>query len=435
MKINSLLLCINLLFLSHLIKAQNFTQSETVVDGTTAEKWREDLRYLAVKMPEIHPNLFHHISRAKFKVSVQALERRIPSLTREQIIIELQRIVAMIGEGHTQMGLAWDGEIGFRQYPLRLYLYSDGLYVRAASPEYSDAVGMKVVRIGKLSAAKTIKTVRPLAQHDNEMTIKDVLPNQLVIPEVLHGMGIIESEEHALFVLEDANGKQSTIDLTPVARNANIKWIRANAKSANLLPLYLKNRSDIYWFEYLQDSQTVYVQFNAVQDKENETIAAFFEKVFSFVQANPVKRFVLDIRSNNGGDNTLIKPIIQGIIKCDKINRKGRFFTIIGRLTFSAAQNLANALEKDTNTLFVGEATGGKPNHYGDATNLVLPNSKITVRVSTVYWQDMKPSDTRPWIMPQIKTELSSTDFRMNSDPAMQAILSYVPSKLVIKQF
>ncbi len=398
-----------------------------VSQAQTAEQWRADLHFLAEQMPKVHPNLFHYINRAEFDSAVKKLNARIPKLNREQIIVEMQRIVVMVGEGegHTQIGLTWDNKIGFRQYPLRLYLYSDGLFVRAASTEFADAVGKKVVKIGKFSAPDVMKIVRPLAQHDNEMTVKDVLPNQIVIPEVLYALGIIENQEQAKFTLADETGKQSTIDLKPIARNAEIKWIRANEKSSNPLPLYLKNRTENFWFEYLKDLQTVYVQFNAVQDKENETIAEFFQKVVDFVKSNSVNRLVLDIRLNNGGDNTLIKPIIQGIINSDKINRKGRFFTIIGRLTFSAAQNLANALEKETNTLFVGEPTGGKPNHYGDATNLVLPNSKITVRVSTIYWQDMPLTDIRQWIAPQIKAALSSNDYQNNRDPALEAILSY----------
>ena len=45
---------------------------------------------------------------------------------------------------------------------------------------------------------------------------------------------------------------------------------------------------------------------------------------------------------------------------------EGKFVVIIGRRTFSAAQNLATRLDLKTNAVFVGEATGSKPNHYGE---------------------------------------------------------------------
>jgi hypothetical protein len=434
LKISGLLLILLLVAFSDTSSAQYSRSSKTEADQVTADKWRQDLRYFAEELPKRHKNLFHTMTREQFESAVKNLNERIPSLDRNQIIVEMAQIVAMIGDGHSQMGLTWDPKIGFKQYPLRLYLYSDGLFVRAATPQYAGAIGARVVKIGKLSADEAMKVAEKIIQRDNEMTARDVLPSRLVIPEVLQVLGIIDDMEHAQFVTEDANGKRSTVELAPMERGAEVKWVRANEGAQAPLPLYLKDPSNNFWFEYLKDSRSIYVQFNSVQDKENETIAGFFKHVFEFVQANPVERFILDIRLNNGGDNTLIKPLIQGLIKCDKINQRGRLFTIIGRLTFSAAQNLANRLERDTNTLFVGEPTGGSPNHYGDAVNVVLPNSGITVRVSTLWWQDMDPRDTRPWIAPQIPTELSAEDYRTNNDPALKAILSHSSDAITTKK-
>jgi len=73
------------------------------------------------------------------------------------------------------------------------------------------------------------------------------------------------------------------------------------------------------------------------------------------VEKNDVEKLVLDVRMNGGGNNQLIKPIITGIIQLKKINKKGKFFCIIGRRTFSACQNLVNELERYTEVIFVGE--------------------------------------------------------------------------------
>ncbi len=84
--------------------------------------------------------------------------------------------------------------------------------------------------------------------------------------------------------------------------------------------------------------------------------------------------------------------------------------------------NLANQLERFTNVTFVGEPTGGKPNSYGDNTPIEAPNSKLKVFVSTLWWQDQDPRDTRPWIAPQIATDMSSLDYIQGRDPALEAI-------------
>jgi tetratricopeptide (TPR) repeat protein len=64
---------------------------------------------------------------------------------------------------------------------------------------------------------------------------------------------------------------------------------------------------------------------------------------------------------------------------------------------------------------------------YGDSRKITLPNSRVTVRASVYYWQDWNPWDTRMWVAPHLTAELTAEDYRMNVDPALKAILNYVP--------
>ena len=65
-------------------------------DSTRVASWREDLAYRAREMARQHKNLYHTISRAQFDSAVAALDRRIPSLQRHQIIVEMAKIVALV---------------------------------------------------------------------------------------------------------------------------------------------------------------------------------------------------------------------------------------------------------------------------------------------------------------------------------------------------
>jgi tetratricopeptide (TPR) repeat protein len=102
-------------------------------------------------------------------------------------------------------------------------------------------------------------------------------------------------------------------------------------------------------------------------------------------------------------------------------------FVLIGRRTFSAAQFLATQLEDWTEAVFVGEPTASRGNGYGDSHRIVLPQSGITVRVSTLYGQLSDPRDTRPWTPPEVATELTFDDYRHNRDPALAAALAWTP--------
>src|SRR5829696_8045747 len=104
-----------------------------------SQAWREDLDFLANELPKRHVHLFHTMTQAQFEQAMQALRERIPALARHQVIVELARMVALIGDGHSRLDLADGPQVAFRRYPLRLYLYSDGMFVLAA--EDAQAVG------------------------------------------------------------------------------------------------------------------------------------------------------------------------------------------------------------------------------------------------------------------------------------------------------
>jgi hypothetical protein len=390
--------------------------------------WREDLRHLAEELPKRHRNLFHTISCAQFEQAVASLNSRIPALARHQVIVELARLVALIGDGHSRLDLAGGPNTGFRRYPLRLYLYSDGLFVQAAGSEHAGVAGQRVVAIGDTPIAEAYARVRELIARDNEVWVQHVAPGLLAIPEVLHSLGVIRDIERATLTIATRSGEHATIELCPSAPDAAAAWIDAADESDAPVPLWLRAPENKHWFTHLRDTNTLYVQYNSVRDKPEETIAEFFDKVFTFAEARQVDRFVLDIRRNGGGNGYLNQPIIHGLIKCDRINQPGKLFTIIGRATFSAAMMLTDDLEKHTRTLFVGEPTGASPNMYGDAEKIVLPNSGLEIWASALHWVYSEPRDGRPWIAPNIPAALSSEDYRARRDPAMEAILRHTPS-------
>jgi hypothetical protein len=57
---------------------------------------------------------------------------------------------------------------------------------------------------------------------------------------------------------------------------------------------------------------------------------------------------VIDLSSNQGGDGRLNSPLVQTVMRNNKVNQTGKLFVIIGRLTFSAAMDLSIQLERET---------------------------------------------------------------------------------------
>ncbi|HVE57351.1 MAG TPA: tetratricopeptide repeat protein [Pyrinomonadaceae bacterium] len=398
------------------------------VPQLTAAEWQADLVFLAETMPKQHPNLFRRMKREDFDAAVKQFHDQIPSLSEDEINVGFMKIVAMVKDGHTSVFPRNFFSRGI--YPLRFYLYKDGLFVQKAAPEYAEAVGGRVVRIGNYSAEDALKMAGQAVFADNEMGIRENAPVLLSVPEILAGLKINDDKQNLKVVVQTGNAEK-TFQVKPALNLRELlqppaNWIDSANSSKNQTPLYLKDARNIYWFEYLKEQKTLYVQENAVQNKQDEPLGAFYKRVFDFIAANPVEKFVLDLRNNDGGNNGLNRQVVIGLIK-SKLDERGKLFVITGRRTFSAAQNLVSDLENYTNAIFVGEPTAGHPNHYGDARPVVLPNSKLEVHVSSVYWQDVDPRDTRSWTAPEIAVELTSEDYRSGRDPALQAIFEYVP--------
>ena len=99
-------------------------------------------------------------------------------------------------------------------------------------------------------------------------------------------------------------------------------------------------------------------------------------------------------------------------------------FVVIGRRTFSAAQNGATLIERHTEAIFVGEPTGASPNFVGETVPFELPYSKFRANVSDLYWQSSWPTDYRIWIAPLIYTPPTFAAYRAIRDPAVDAILA-----------
>jgi hypothetical protein len=175
----------------------------------------------------------------------------------------------------------------------------------------------------------------------------------------------------------------------------------------------------------LPDSKTVYFQYNTVTNDAKEPLDKFCERLFGFIGKNDLDRLVIDMRHNGGGNNFLNKPIVQGLIRCDKVNQKGKLFVIIGRNTFSAAQCGATQIERYTEATFVGEPTGSAPNFVGESILLTLPYSKMRASISDLYWQNSVAMDYRTWIGPQVYTPPTFAAYRAKRDPAFEAILAY----------
>lgn len=409
-------------------------QSTTAADLSklTVADWQADLRFLQQTVHKDYSFLFKKVTAAAFDAAVEELYKAMPGMQAHERQAGIGRIIAMFKYGHTSMG--WRlSPFKYHVAPVNFYWFSDGLYAEGADKKYAAIVGAKLLKVEGMPVQQALEKIKPLVPAENEQYFKAYGLDMLAIPEALHAQGITKELKRNISYSFEKDGKifEQVIEGVEgfhLPRNYGFAkqeadWISARNQEATAY--YLKNLDKNYYYEYLPESKTVYVRQSQVLDEKTETIAAFYKKVFDFIDKNEVDKLVIDVRLNGGGNNYKNKPVITGIVESKKINRPGKLFVIIGRRTFSACQNLVNEFSNYTNAIFVGEPTAENVNFYGDNRRVDLPKTGIPVFLSFAWWQDKPQWENADWLAPQLAVDMSFEEYKTNKDPVLDACLNF----------
>ena len=389
--------------------------------------FKKDLDYMVTELEARHANLYHSISEEDFKDSLALLEQDLPDLNRLEFIEQLAKLTALIGDGHTGLLLPFDRGFEFRLIPVRLHHDGNGYFIIAASQAYKSAIGKKLVKIEGVNIEDIKNTILPMLPKDNKYRAPSLAGTYMRLFELMQHLGYVKSQsEEMILTLAHGNGNIEEVSVNPVNLDYDITWEYITPKED--LPLYLKKIDEQYWFDYLPESKSAYLQFNSADISGGYAelrFKEFTDSLVSFIDQNDVDRLIIDLRWNTGGSFVRTRYLLWAAIRSEKINKKGKLFTIVGPSTFSAATALATELDLHTNTIFVGEPTGGKPNSFGDLGRLMLPKSNVQVRYARWEMHQSLRDDHRPAIFPDLRAQLTHADYVNNTDPAMEVILNY----------
>ena len=398
---------------------------------TRDEGWRADVMFLAREIKRRACAPFREISEPEFDAAVDRLAREVPGLSNFQILAGMMRLLRPLGDGHAFVLPAQDGKDTQLSLPVRFYRFTEGLFVTAASEAYRQLTGAQVLSVDGHPVDEVLAAVEPLLSRDNDQQVTWIGPEVLRWTPLIHALGLLGDPGQATLTVRFGDQTTGTVTVESVAGSylslttpRPAGWISLPDLAGAPAPLYLRNSDAPYWFEYLPADAAVYFQFNGVGDQPLEPIAAFCQRLFTFIDNHHVSKLVIDLRWNGGGNTYLVQPLLHRLIGCQKVNQRGSLYVIIGRATFSAAQNTATAIERETSAIFVGEPTGSRPNFIGETIPFTLPYSRALVNVADLYWQTSWPMDHRPWIAPELYAPPSFEAYSQNRDPAMEAILS-----------
>ncbi len=410
------------LLVSLALMAAGLSANDDRIDG-----WRRDVDFFVAEARRVHADPERPASSPAFEAAADELRAALAELSDDQILARMMRLAAILDDGHTAVyGPEPNTPLAFekRVLPFQFYLFPSGLHIVDGVGEHVDLAGSRVVRLGGVPAEEVLRRMSAYRGVDNAHTWTWMGP-QFYVRQLglLREVGVADDDDGAIEVeLVTLDGEARTLRVECGAHDL-VRKLRPFPLRVGDPPRYLSRVDTNYWMEPLPEHDAMYVQFNQVRDAPLESIAAFSARLRAALVAEQPTTLIVDVRHNNGGNNTLVRPLVRALIEFDMRAPEHRIFVLMGRNTFSAAQNFLNRVERWTDASFVGEPSSSCPNFVGEGNEFVLPFSRVRVSISNLLWQDSDPWDDRPWIEPDLAVALTAEDYFAGVDPVLERAL------------
>lgn len=408
------------------------------------ERWGQDLDALAGRFASLDRSLSPG-ERTHFLEALNGIRSNLDKLSDAEVIMQMAAAIAIADEPHTRLLLVRNAT-ELRRLPIRVWWFQEGLYVIRSTPEYRDLLGCRIEDFDHVPTRQARDLVgRAFAGNPSW---RDYLTTYtLTSPEALRGLGVARQLEKVEIGISGCRGAgRRTIRPMPLARSDRTveSWwdlsprresphgITAHVLGENErgLPLYLRNPTANYVFEYLPRSGVLYFQFNRSDHARDENLAAFGKRLASEIETRRPRALVLDVRFNTGGNSSLSQDVFR------QLNRQTANiprYIITGRTTFSAGLSAMAQFLSGGPATIVGELPGDDIDHWSEGGYVRLPNSGFEVDFQTVFHSYSRAPCPRDIscvdmavgsIEPDVPVNLSWKDYLARRDPALDTVLA-----------
>ena len=426
---------------------------DTVLPDLTSAQIVEDLAFLRTQWAPLDKS-FTAAQRAAFEGFVTGAMARAATSSAKDLVLDVMRAVAIPRNGHTtpMVGRLLDA------LPIRLWWFSDGLYIVSTAQGFDDILGARIENFGNLTADKSLALVAPYIS-GTDQRIRSLSASYLTSPMVLSRIGALAEKGDVPLTLRFPTGEVKTVNLgkvitpdpgdlrepvfygssalIPDDKDKPGRWVHVLDGLNHRSPGY--GRPAPMAVRWIGSSEKVfYVRSNFLHSEGKDRLA---DDLFGVLQDEVVpkqpKFVVIDLRLNNGGNFFEAMLFTQALPKL--IPPNGHIFVLVGRATFSAALVTVAMLKRSgpDNVTLIGEPMGDRGYFWAEPDVKILPNSKIPVFYSTkfedfeqgcsgnadCYWPAAVFAHGTISIEPEVEIDVSFADYAAGRDPVLDAAL------------
>ena len=392
--------------------------------------WQKEIGGLGRELASRHVDLFFSSDSTTFFTALDRIAGESSGKSVLQVSVNLQQVVAGMGDANTLINYHFniDNQLIL---PLECYWFEEGLHILRARKDYAELLGKKIIAINQHPLQQVVDSLSTLITDRNPSQVKNDIPRMITWTQLLHTFGFADTS-HLELLVEDPWEKRLSCEIKLPARESEM--VRMGPDS---LPLGWQDMKAFFWDRYIPEEKIYFIQYNKCWSREAEesfgsgasalfmpSFRDFEKKVIQTIRKKEIDKMVLDLRFNAGGSSFQGTRLIRKLGRTT-LARNGKVYLVVGRKTSSSAIINAVDLMNTFQVVIVGENTGGKPNHFGEAKRFVMTRSNIIVNYSTKYFH--LTEEDPPAIVPDIQTPVTFTDFMNGTDPAFEAIRNHSP--------
>jgi hypothetical protein len=343
-----------------------------------------------------------------------ALDRDLETLTGDvaklrdgEIHLRLARILASAHVAHNMVHLPTPLIL-----PITVRWLDNGPMIVGASTEHRGVIGARITKIGGLTSDAVLDAIAPYISYETEAWKRTIAENYVrgrTLLELLH----LTSDGHVDLTLEGPSGT-SVVSMAFASSSTKIVGM---SEALGFTPPLAESRPERpgYWSQYLEDEKVLFIQYNSCFNDPARPFAKFVKQAMEEADQKGVRRVVVDMRFNTGGDSRVIKPLIAELAARRKA--LGMPYVLIGQQTFSSGVMGAEDLRKKSKAKLMGSPTGGYNRGYGESPPARLPNSRLSFQYT------IKNFGSGHQVVPDIKIAPTVADLRAGRDVVLEAAL------------
>lgn len=469
------------LILFLLVHLQQFAQpvnSTFNYSRYSAEKLKEDARYLLETIESVHPDIYANIDTNDFN---SEFAKSLASLNDSNNTLHFYKsfapLISKIGDAHTMLVLPWKEWNEYADscgsyFPIRV-IWNDCLRARNTGEIPS---GTRLLSINNHSCDSLFNEFKSYTGSETDSYKNFITANYFDNYLWLNGI----DPPYKVVVNYPENSKD-TLEL--------------DGKVISSKTLKARN-----YYEYkLLDAYIAYIDFRRMRNHPSEQFEDFIKRVFKDLDMRDTKGLIIDLRNNSGGNNEFGAKLLEYITDkpfrmCaekrwkvssqyrkyfrqqipwlirwityppgiwlaglftdelemftredgemitlkneliipgdNPLRYKGKVCFLIGNATFSSGVDLANAVQDYNIAPLFGQETGGIPNAFGNSYQFVLPNTRLSVSVSSArYVKANGDSYFSGGIKPDYIVEITLQDLINVKDPTLDKAINWILDK------